>query len=113
MTTKNTGLKGNNIIAFGRGKVILCDGKDTEYVNDGFVTWVIIDHAWTVRSWGTTHGLGELASNGPTTSTILDAIPHGIAIPVAAIHGMWVCTQAAVEAFKKPCAASDKEILKK
>ena len=28
--------------------------------------------ASVIRSWGTTHGLGEIAANGPTASTKLD-----------------------------------------
>lgn len=28
-----------------------------------------------IRTWGTTRGLGEIASNGPTEKTILDPIP--------------------------------------
>ena len=29
-----------------------------------------------VRIWGTTRGLGELASNGPTADTVLDPVPE-------------------------------------
>jgi hypothetical protein len=36
---------------------------------------VIIDHASCVRAWGTKRGLGELAANGPTSSTVLDPTP--------------------------------------
>jgi hypothetical protein len=31
--------------------------------------------AAVVRRWGTTRGLGELAINGPTPSTVLDSCP--------------------------------------
>ena len=34
--------------------------------------WATITDAQNVRLWGTTKGLGELASNGPTSSTKLD-----------------------------------------
>ena len=33
---------------------------------------LVIDDAYNIRRWGTTGGLGELALNGPTDSTVLD-----------------------------------------
>ena len=33
---------------------------------------VTINNAQCVRRWGTTKGLGEIAKNGPTESTVLD-----------------------------------------
>jgi hypothetical protein len=33
---------------------------------------VFIKNSSTIRRWGTTKGLGEIASNGPTESTVLD-----------------------------------------
>lgn len=35
-----------------------------------------LDNAHVVRYWGTTRGLGEIASDGPTDKTKLDAIPR-------------------------------------
>ena len=34
-----------------------------------------LDRAAVVRKWGTTHGLPEIAANGPTKETILDKSP--------------------------------------
>lgn len=36
-----------------------------------------LHNASTIRSWGTTKGLGELAQNGPTSKTVLDKC-HGV-----------------------------------
>ena len=33
---------------------------------------VTINQAQCIRRWGTTKGLGEIAANGPTKSTVLD-----------------------------------------
>ena len=35
-------------------------------------TELVIKNCSTIRRWGTTAGLGEIAVNGPTESTILD-----------------------------------------
>lgn len=56
---------------------------------------VVIENAQCIRRWGTTKGLGELATNGPTKSTVLDSMGtvrlHALAV-VAAIdceEGKW------------------------
>jgi hypothetical protein len=36
---------------------------------------VVISGGSVIRRWGTTRGIGEIAANGPTKSTILDASP--------------------------------------
>ena len=36
----------------------------------------LIRHGHVIRNWGTTKGLGEIATNGPTDNTLLDAIPE-------------------------------------
>jgi hypothetical protein len=37
--------------------------------------WCSLEDAYIVRRWGTVAGLGEIAENGPTASTILDKTP--------------------------------------
>jgi hypothetical protein len=34
-----------------------------------------LENAAIIRRWGTNKGLGEIALNGPTTSTVLDKCP--------------------------------------
>jgi hypothetical protein len=36
----------------------------------------VIDDANVIRRWGTSKGLGELASKGPLTNTVLDPTPQ-------------------------------------
>ena len=36
--------------------------------------WCVIRRAKTVRQWGTTRGLGEIAQGGPTSKTVLDDV---------------------------------------
>lgn len=104
--------KADKILSFGRGKVILVKAGDHRYHDDGTVQWLIVDKAWTIRVWGTEHGLGQLSENGPSDKTILDAIPHGLAIPTAAVQGAWICTEKAAKAFLGPCAEADKALLR-
>lgn len=37
---------------------------------------VTLNNAKIVRRWGTTKGLGEIASKGPTKQTVLDVVGH-------------------------------------
>ena len=41
-------------------------------------TQCFLDKAATIRRWGTTKGLGQLAQEGPLKDTILDKCPLGI-----------------------------------
>lgn len=54
--------------------------------------WVKLESAYVVRRWGTTKGLGELAIEGPTPNTILDAAPT-MNIPVSAIINTIECDE--------------------
>ena len=46
--------------------------------------WCVITKARNIRYWGTTRGLGQLAREGPTKDTKLDAIT-AVRIPMRAI----------------------------
>lgn len=35
---------------------------------------VVMENAAIIRRWGTTKGLGQIAANGPTASTVLDPV---------------------------------------
>ena len=51
---------------------------DRGWVFVGYVSedgeYVYIDNANVVRTWGTDKGLGQIAMNGPTSSTVLDPV---------------------------------------
>jgi len=56
------------IIVAQRGWVIVGDvSEEGEYLH--------INNCSVIRNWGTTNGLGEIASGGPTSKTKLDSCP--------------------------------------
>lgn len=67
---------------------------DRGFVLVGNVTidgdWVTTTNASIIRRWGTTKGLGELASNGPLESTKLDPIGT-VKSPLRALIGLVSC----------------------
>jgi hypothetical protein len=58
-----------HIVVLDRGFVVV--GNVT---HDG--QYVIIDNCKNIRKWGTTRGLGQIASEGPTDKTVLDPQPR-------------------------------------
>jgi hypothetical protein len=56
---------------------------DRGFIYHGNVT---IDGAKNIRRWGTTAGLGQLAKDGPTGETVLDAAGIVVAPMRAVIH---------------------------
>ena len=63
------GIIGNvKIVILQRGWV-----KVGRFYQDGQNCW--LENCSTIRNWGTTKGLGELATGGPTSKTILEPEP--------------------------------------
>ena len=55
--------------------------------------WLTITRAQAIRYWGTTRGLGEIASGGPTSKTKLD--PMGVVrVPLGSLVHMLDCDPA-------------------
>jgi len=82
--TKQLEIGEKRIIVADRGWVFVGDCSDND---NGTVT---IRNAKTIRRWGTTKGLGELA-NGPLPKTILDECGTVKTTPMAeiAVEGGW------------------------
>jgi len=56
----------------------------------------LLTNAASIRVWGTTKGLGEIAINGPTSKTILDKCPdvrfHELTViaTIDCVEGSWL-----------------------
>ena len=66
------------IIVLQRGWVVIGDVHKTE-------TEVNINNCSIIRIWGTSKGLGEIAENGPTDKTKLDACPPVTVHPLSVV----------------------------
>lgn len=78
------------------GFVFVCRCPDPS----GYPFWLPYTSRRTIRRWGTTQGLAELA-DGPTSQTQLDAIlPEGIC-PVRAIIDCYNVTEKGAKAWAK------------
>jgi hypothetical protein len=69
LAKKNIKPSKRQIVVLNRGWVVVGDYSEKE--ED-----CMLSNASVIRIWGTTKGLGELAENGPTSSTKLDACPN-------------------------------------
>lgn len=78
--------KGKQIVILDRGFVYV---GDVAFDGD----WIVISNAANVRRWGTKRGLGELATNGPTSNTQLDLTPT-IRAPLRALIAAIECEPA-------------------
>ena len=85
METKQV-LSGFGIAVIDRGFVYVGD-----LTHDG--EWLVITNARNVRYWGTERGLGQLALEGPTDKTRLDAVGT-VRVPARAVISI-VDTEAA------------------
>ena len=68
------------------GYAIIVADRGFVYVGDVDIDekWCVMSNARNIRYWGTKNGLGELALNGPTDATKLDAVGT-VRIPMHAI----------------------------
>jgi len=96
MTKENK--KELTIISFGRGNVIMAE-PPYQVVERWGRPWIYFRDCATVLRWGTKEGLGQIATNGPTPDTRLNAVPHDIRIPADAIHCEYSMTDRSVEKF--------------
>ncbi len=62
-----------NIYVLNLGWVVVGIEQESHNIDNNLLN---ISNSFVVRRWGTSHGLGELATNGPLESTILDSIPQ-------------------------------------
>jgi len=53
--------------------------------------WCHITNAATVRRWGTTKGLGQLAAEGPLKDTVLDDEYADVLVPMRAVIAIRGC----------------------
>lgn len=49
---------------------------------------VVIDNCYNIRRWGTTRGLGQIAEDGPTESSVLDKCPRVKVHVMGVVHQM-------------------------
>lgn len=54
---------------------------------------LVVENCRTIRYWGTTRGLGELAESGPTGTTKLDPVGR-LVVPMRAVIGIIACKSA-------------------
>ena len=66
------------IVVLQRGWIVVGDVEKTE-------AEVKINNCSVIRVWGTSKGLGEIASNGPTSSTKLDPCPPVVVHPLSVV----------------------------
>lgn len=80
------------ILVLQRGWVIVGDVKRTEGSEE-----LVVENASVIRRWGTTKGLGQLAKDGPTSDTRLDACGTtkvhklGVVLSMVADKTQWPC----------------------
>ena len=88
-------MQGPTIFVLNRGWVIvaLWEQDTTDFLQ------INLGQASTVRRWGTTNGLGELAQFGPKSGTILDAEPTGGTLRKSAVMRTLKCNAEAWQSW--------------
>ncbi len=78
------------------GFAIVVVDRGFVYVGDADISgeWCTVTAARNIRKWGTTKGLGELALNGPQSSTVLDDVGT-VRVPMRAVISL-IDTEAAI-----------------
>ena len=94
------------ILYFGRQRIVITSGE-VDMTGDA----VSLEKVTTIRSWGTVRGLGQIAAHGPTKETKLDACPHGICIPMQALHEVMYVNPEAAPTWKKALDLAERELL--
>jgi hypothetical protein len=69
------------IFVLDRGFVLV--GRCENFTGMGM--WVPLHDCRCIRRWGTTQGLAELATKGPTRETHMDAVAPMVTVPVRAV----------------------------
>lgn len=72
--------------------VVLDKGFVAVGVYEQGTEWCSLSNCGILRYWGTTRGLGEIAENGPTSTTKLDPTPK-MTFPVHAIVNTIDCVE--------------------
>lgn len=85
-----------NIYVMERGFVLV--GRPTESRDALFI---VLKDCGVVRRWGTTKGLGELATKGPQRETVIDREPDGVRIRATAIYREIPCADSAWKGWPK------------
>jgi hypothetical protein len=91
------------ILVLDRGFVLVCRCPDPR----GVGLWLPYTDRRTIRRWGTTNGLGELAT-GPTQQTTMDALVAAGTVPVRAVLDVLEVEQEPWERHLRPNPDSSK-----
>lgn len=73
--------------------------------------YLLLKTGCTIRLWGTSHALGELAIHGPQSGTKLDAIKTPVYFREAAIHNIYEVDPSQSTSWSKRIDAAMLELL--
>jgi hypothetical protein len=75
------------------------------------INWAVIHRFAVLENWGTQHGLGQVAQNGPTPQTELECEDYSVQVPIEAIHGIWIVDDKAVARFNAALEEAELKLL--